>query len=153
MPLAPRYLKLLLLACALLPLAVIGRLSADEGEHGREGGKRGDHVSLEDMMERVHKGRRSPLSKTKAELAANMPDWDVIEKQLSQFEKMSKALAGSRKQEVKDAASGYTSAVDDLIAAAKKRDAAAATTAIKALQESCTDCHYKGGPGGRLERD
>ncbi|MCE9547918.1 MAG: hypothetical protein K8T25_20800 [Planctomycetia bacterium] len=106
---------------------------------------------IEDQMEKVHKGKRSPLKQTQEQLAKESPTWDVVDKQLPAFKAMSQALKDSKNSAITDAADGYTTAIDDLVAAVKKQDVTAARTALKNLTNSCADCHYKGGPGGKLE--
>ncbi len=142
---------LVLSATIVSAYGLVTALADDKPERGRDGRKAGGGV--EHLMERTHEGRRSPLGQTKAQLAAKLPAWDVVNKQIEAFQTMSRALTDSRKAAIKDAADGYADAVKDLAAAAKKRDAAAARTALNALTNSCADCHYKGGPGGRLEDD
>jgi cytochrome c556 len=64
---------------------------------------------------------------------------------------MSKALTKAKNKEVREASDGYVDAVKQLGEQLKKRDTMGARKAIMLLGESCSDCHYKGGPGGRLE--
>jgi len=142
----------LIALAVILPAVAAGyglaiSIADDQPRRGKEGG------GVEHLMERTHEGRKSPLGQTKGQLGAAAPDWNVIDKQIEAFQAMSRALSESRKAAIKDAADGYADAVKDLTAAAKKRDAAAARAALKALTNSCTDCHYKGGPGGRLDDD
>jgi hypothetical protein len=108
---------------------------------------------VEEMMERIHEGRKSPLGRTKAELAADVPDWIELAKHAVTFSSMSEALKKSPVMEIRDSAEGYADAVEALSAAVKQRDPIKARSALKALASSCTDCHYKGGPGGKLDDD
>ncbi len=64
---------------------------------------------------------------------------------------MSDALATAKDKDVRDAADGYVSAVKELAVQANKRDAVRTRAALTALSNSCADCHYKGGPGGKLD--
>ena len=142
---------LVLFASVATAYGLAAVLADDKPDRGKGGRKQGG--GIEHLMERTHEGRNSPLGQTKGQLGAAAPDWNVILQQVEAFQVMSKALTEARKAEIKDAADGYADAVKDLAAAAKKRDRAAAQAALKALTNSCTDCHYKGGPGGRLEDD
>lgn len=74
---------LLLLSGAILCLAISPFASArDEDEGG----------SVGDLMERVHKGRRSPMRQTEQQLAQLHPQWPVVEQQLPAFVRMCQAL-------------------------------------------------------------
>jgi hypothetical protein len=149
-------LRWLLVAMCLSTIAgyTVSRLTAEEEEHERDGkgsgrGERGGGIG--DMMERLHEGRRAPLKQLQKIVADDKPSWDDLSKLLPGFQKMADALKKARKQEVRDASDGYASAIDDLSAAVKNQDAAKAQAAVKALKASCGDCHYKGGPGGKLD--
>lgn len=108
---------------------------------------------IHDQMEKVHEGRKSPMRQTQTELAKDAPAWEVIDKQLPAFKSMSEALSKSSHDEIKDLADGYADAVKALGAAAQKRDRAESQAAMKLLTNSCADCHFKGGPGGVLEKE
>lgn len=108
---------------------------------------------IHDQMEKVHEGRKSPMRQTQAELAKDVPAWDVIDKQLPAFKSMSEALSKSSHDEIKDSADGYADAVKALGAAAQKRDRAESQAALKLLTNSCANCHFKDGPGGELEKE
>jgi cytochrome c556 len=111
------------------------------------------HDRIHDQMEKVHEGRKSPLRQTQGELAKDMPSWDVVDKELPAFKSMSDALTNSRREDIRDSAGGYADAVTALATAAKNRDLGNARTALKLLKNSCSDCHFKGGPGGSLENE
>jgi len=134
----------------------LSHLVADEheGEHEHRherghGGKKGE--SIEHWMERLHKGRKSPLQQVEQTLGQETPAWDDVNKNLPDFLKMSEMLKNAKKETVRDTADGYVDAVKSLAAAAKNRDRDKARAAIKDLTTSCGDCHYKGGPGGKLD--
>src|SRR3954452_23834622 len=78
-----------------------------------------DDGNVEDMMERTHKGRRSPFRQLEQQLEANAPQWQVIDQQLPAFATMAEALQKSRKEAVRDSADGYVDAVNQLAKAAK----------------------------------
>lgn len=122
--------------------AAIGSLAAAKDD---EGGNVGD------LMERVHKGRRSPMRQTEQQLALPQPQWPVVEQQLPGFARMCEALLKSRKADVRDAAGGYVDAVKELAKSTQTKNLAAARKAMENLKNACGDCHYKGGPGGKLD--
>lgn len=106
-----------------------------------------------DLMERVHSGRRSPLRQIERQLAENQPNWLLIEQQLPGFGRMVEALRRTRDADVRDSADGYADAVNQLAKTVRNRNLAESRKAVRSLKESCGDCHYKGGPGGKLEDD
>ena len=108
---------------------------------------------VEELMERVHEGRRSPYRAVAAQAEADRPAWAVVEAALPPFDAMARALVASPVDEIKDSADGYVEAVKELVAAARKRDPEALKDAFTALEQSCGDCHFDGGVGGELEDD
>lgn len=110
-----------------------------------------DDDEVEDLMEKVHDGKRSPYRQLRGQLAAPAPAWPVIDVTLPAFQTMARALAESRDAEIKGSADGYIEAVSALSAAAGKRDLRSLRKAFEALGDSCGDCHFEGGVGGELE--
>lgn len=115
--------------------------------------RKGKDDRVEELMERVHEGKRSPLARTKSLLAAAAPDWTELTKHAAAFSNMSDALTRSSVVDIRDSADGYADAVKALSAAVRLRDPQKARTALQTLTASCADCHYKGGPGGKLDDD
>lgn len=111
----------------------------------------GDEIG--DLMERVHSGRRSPMRQTEEQISQNAPTWPIVDRHLPSFARMAGALQRARKAEVRDASDGYAKAVAELTKSVQARNVKTSRTALKALRESCSDCHYKGGPGGKLDDD
>src|SRR5262249_30699673 len=101
--------------------------------------------------EKVHKGRRSPLRLVSMSLEENAPNWDLIARQLPSFVTMSQKLKQSKNKEIRDSSDGYANAVSSLVEKSKAHDVAAARKALRALTNSCADCHFKGGVGGELD--
>lgn len=110
-----------------------------------------DDDDLGDAMERVHKGRRSPYRKIRIELEAAAPNFAELQLHVPALIKMSEQLKKSRNADVSGSADGYVAAVRDLATAVQKRQTLPAQAAFKALGNSCGDCHYRGGPGGKLD--
>lgn len=109
-----------------------------------------DEEAIEHMMEKVHEGKRSPLKTLQGQLQGET-DWVAVGKLLQDFSKMSKLLTTAKNDEIRDSADGYADSVKELVAAATKKDKAAAVKAYKGLIKTCGDCHYKGGVGGKLD--
>lgn len=106
---------------------------------------------VHDLMEKTHEGKKSPWKKAVQAAQGNPIDWATINQALPRLADMSKALETAKNKDVRDAADGYDNAVKELTLQANKRDAVRTRAALTALSNSCTDCHYKGGPGGKLD--
>lgn len=111
----------------------------------------GEDDTVHELMEKTHEGKNSPWKKAERAAAKDPIDWEAIKQALPRLGTMSKALTTTKNKEVRESADGYVDAVKELTLRAKKSDAVGARAALKALSKSCTDCHYKGGPGGQQE--
>ncbi len=112
---------------------------------------RDDDERVEELMERVHEGKRSPYRQLRAQTEAQVPAWQVVDATLPRFDQMSRALLESKDGDIKGSADGYAEAVKEIVAAAKQRDTKALRGAYQSLNNSCGDCHFKGGVGGELD--
>lgn len=106
---------------------------------------------VEELMERVHDGKRSPYRQLRNQLGGGAPAWPAIDATLPAFQAMARALAESRDADIKESADGYVEAVAELVAAARRRDQRSLGEAFQSLGESCGDCHFDGGVGGELD--
>jgi len=106
---------------------------------------------IEEMMEKVHEGKRSPFRQIREAVRNDLPRWEVIEKQLPKLVKMGELLGKSENDEISDNSDGYVDAITQIGKATKIKDAEAVRKAFKSLNESCADCHFKGGVGGELD--
>ena len=123
--------------CALQPASSWAKEDEDDKVH--------------DLMEKVHEGKKSPWKKGEAAAKQNPVDWATIKMALPRLEAMSQALQNAKSKEVRETADSYVVAVKDISKSLAKQDAAGVREAFVALSNSCTDCHYKGGPGGKLD--
>ncbi len=123
--------------CALQPASSWAKEDEDDKVH--------------DLMEKTHEGKNSPWKKGAAAAKKNPVDWAAIKMALPGLEAMSQALLNAKNKEVRDTADSYVTAVKDISKTLAKQDAAGVQEAFLALSNSCTDCHYKGGPGGKLD--
>jgi mono/diheme cytochrome c family protein len=110
-----------------------------------------DDERVEKLMEKTHEGKRSPYKQMRQIVEGAGAPWPVIEQVVLGFEPMSRALLESKSAEIKDSADGYVDAVQEIAAAAKRRDANGVRTGFDSLKQSCGDCHFKGGVGGELD--
>ncbi len=109
--------------------------------------------AVEELMEKVHEGKKSPFKQALGAAAKNPPDWNTLAGALPRLEQMSAALKNSKVTDIKDSSDSYVEAVASLAATTKAKDADGARKALESLKQSCEDCHYKGGIGGELEDD
>jgi mono/diheme cytochrome c family protein len=110
-----------------------------------------DDERVEKLMEKTHEGKRSPYKQMRQIVEGAGAPWPVIEQVVLGFEPMSRALLESKSAEIKDSADGYVDAVQEIAAAAKRRDANGVRTGFDSLKQSCGECHFKGGVGGELD--
>jgi len=126
-------------ALAAAGLAVVTARADDEDER------------VEDLMEEVHDGKRSPYRALRAQAEAANPAWQVVAATLPAFDAMSRALAESPDEDVKGSADGYVDSVAEIVAAARARDPKGLRGAVESLSQTCGDCHFDGGVGGELD--
>lgn len=132
----------LIVAClAVAVSAVRAPARADDDEDER----------VEELMEKVHEGKRSPYRQLRAQVAAAAPAWPAVDATLPGFQAMARALLESRDADIKGSADGYVDAVKEVTAAAANRDPRSLKQALESLTESCGDCHFEGGVGGELD--
>jgi hypothetical protein len=111
----------------------------------------GEDDSVEELMENIHEGKRSPYRQVKRQVEAQAPAWPIVDAAIPRFAAMRRALLESRNAGIKESADGYADAVQGLADAARKRDAPALRKAVDSLSQSCGDCHFEGGAGGEID--
>jgi hypothetical protein len=102
--------------------------------------------SIKTVMQKLHKGAKSPLAKLKTGLKQDSPDWKNLQNLTKDFVILGASLAKSDppKGEAKaykklaDAYFENSKALDD---AAKGRDKPKAEAAFKKVSTSCAACH------------
>ena len=149
----PIWLGLMLSVTVAVPLTLAAPQTATLGTNLPTAGcdDDDDDDGIEDRMEKVHKGRRAPFKQLEQALEANQPDWEAIARSLPPLTKMAQLLQESKNQTIRDSSDGYADAVKSLLMQAQTHNLPAARKAYTALSESCGDCHYKGGVGGKLD--
>jgi hypothetical protein len=108
-----------------------------------------DHI--EKLMEKLHEGKKSPYRQLLTAAEKPAADWDALGKNATPFVPLAKLLKQAKNAEIRDSADGYADAVNNLGKAIAAKDWAQARKAITGLKNSCADCHFKGGVGGKLE--
>ena len=107
--------------------------------------------AVEDFMERIHDGATSPWAVVKAQVGADTPDWDAVRKPATGFVEMGEVLTSAKSADIRASADGYVAAAPGIMDAVTRQDADAFRRSIGALEQSCHDCHFDGGVGGKLE--
>jgi hypothetical protein len=134
-----------LFPAAAIMLAALGFVAvvADEDHDEDE--------QVEKLMERTHEGRRSPYGQLRQIVEGPGAPWPVIEQVVQGLGPMCRALAESKNDDIKGSADGYVDAVKELAEAVRRRDAKGVRAGFESLNQSCGDCHFKGGVGGELD--
>lgn len=130
---------LLVLLCAGVVLVAC----ADD----RDGGDGPVHT----LMEQTHEGRGSPYDQLRRIVEGPGAPWPVVEQTVTGFGPMVRVLLESGNDDIRTSADGYVDAIGKIVAAVKRRDAKGVRTGFDSLRQSCGDCHYEGGVGGKLE--
>jgi hypothetical protein len=108
---------------------------------------------VEELMERVHEGNRSPWAIAGTQARAEVPPWESVRQTGLAFVEMGQALESAKSADIRDAADGYVAAATGFMDAATRQDPEALRGAFGALERSCNDCHHAGGVGGTLAKD
>ena len=129
----------LLAAVAVAALFAVGGLTADEPKKDDKAPKRATKEQLHEMMKKLHKGDKSPLARTAAEVKKDSPDWDQLAKDAKGFTEMGAVLKIS--VDYTDP-KGYIAGATALTKAVGEKDKEASAKAFTTLRQSCHACHY-----------
>jgi|SRR5579884_2697372 len=102
--------------------------------------------TIKEVMDKLHRGAKSPLSQVKKELRSRRPDWVQLQKQTKDFVILGAALAknspprGSKASWSKLSLAYFNNAktLDEAVEAENQR---AANAALGKLSHSCAACH------------
>jgi cytochrome c556 len=126
------------IACLLVVAAVVSRPAgaADDGKAD----------SIEKIMDKLHKGKTSPLAVLKTALKSQSPDWAKVQKQSKTLATVSADLPKfdppkGDAASFKKLAKAYATNAKDLDTAAKKEDLGETKAAFKKIGGSCMGCH------------
>ncbi len=132
--------RLICVACALglLGLAAVAGnpAAADDNEP----------PSIKEVMQKLHKGAKSPLSQLKAALKSDSPDWSSVQDTTKDFVILGASLAKNEApkgeqadfEKLADAYFQNSKKMDD---AAKQKDLEATRTTFGKVATSCMACH------------
>jgi cytochrome c556 len=130
------------IACVTSVLAVLMAAVLSTGLAGAAD----ETPTIKDVMNKLHKGAKSPLGQLKTQLKAESPDWEKIQKETKDFVILGASLSKNDPpkgdaQAYKTLASNYYQHAKDLDDAAQKKDGEAAQKAFSKLSTSCKACH------------
>jgi cytochrome c556 len=133
------------LFCAASVLAFVAAACLAAGSAGASADD-DETPSIKTVMEKLHKGTKSPLNSAKAALKSNSPDWDEIQKQAKLFNKYGEALPKSdpprgKKEAYAKLAKAYAASAKSFEEAAERENLKGARDAFKKISGSCTTCH------------
>ena len=102
--------------------------------------------SIKTVMEKLHKGAKSPLNTVKAALKGNSPDWEAVQTETKLFKKYGEALPKSdpprgKKEAYEKLAKAYAASAKSLDEAAERENLKGSRDALKKITNSCTACH------------
>jgi cytochrome c556 len=102
--------------------------------------------TIEEVMDKLHKGRNSHLAKVQKALKSASPNWKTVQKSTKLFAELGAALPKNEAPKgdqaaYKKLAEAYASNAKALDEAAKDEDLAAAKSAIGKISGSCKACH------------
>ena len=105
-----------------------------------------ESVSIKTVMEKLHKGGKSPLNNLKAALKGSSPDWEAVQKETKLFKKYGGALAKNeppkgKKADFEKLAKAYADSAKSLDEAAERENLKGARDSFKKIQNSCSACH------------
>ena len=125
----------------LVFLLVAGLVSGPAGASSDE-----ETPSIKKVMNKLHKGKNAPLSKVKAALKGDSPDWTAIQKEAKIFATLGAALPKNDpprgdKESYEKLAKAYASAGKTLEESAEKEDLKGSRDAFKKISTSCMPCH------------
>jgi cytochrome c556 len=105
-----------------------------------------DDPSIKTVMEKLHKGAKSPLNNVKAALKGSSPDWETVREDTKLFKKYGEALPKhdpprGKKQAYEKLAKAYAASAKSLDEAVERENLKGARDAFKKIQGSCTTCH------------
>jgi len=127
----------LIAAATAAGLLAVGTLLAEEP---KKADKPKTKEQVKEMMTKLHKGEKSALARTRAELEKDQPDWEQLAKDAKAFAEMGDVLKVSASPYTNP--TGYIDGAAALAKASAAKDKAEAGKAMTAFGRSCSACHY-----------
>ncbi len=135
-------MRLLICAASLLCLlTVVAWTSSPAGAQSDD-----ETPTIKEIMAKLHKGSKAPLSTVTKELKTASPDWAKVETEAKIIEKLGAFLPKTdppkgEKASYEKLAKAYASSAKKLEEAAEKKEIEKARAAAKSLGGSCKACH------------
>ena len=136
------------LICAASVLAVMAVASLAAGSAGASDDDE-ETPTIKTVMEKLHKGGKSPVNNLKAALKGDSPDWEARYRRRQKLvKKYGDALPKNdpprgKKEAYEKLAKAYASSAKSLEEAAGKENLKGARDALKKIQGSCTACQQE----------
>jgi cytochrome c556 len=127
--------------------SLLGLLAAVVWTSSPAGAQSDDETpTIKQIMAKLHKGSKAPLSTVKNELKGDSPDWSKVETDAKIIEKLGAFLPKAEppkgeKASYEKLAKAYATNAKNLKEAAEKQDLDKARAASKSLGGSCKACH------------
>jgi cytochrome c556 len=127
----------------VVALGVVGLAVLSAGLAGAQEGKT---PAIKDVMDKLHKGAKSPLAQLKTQLKSESPDWAQVKKLSKEFVEYGSALPKNEPPrgdiaDFKALATTYYENAKKIDEAAQREDKAAAQAAFSKLSSLCKTCH------------
>ena len=128
-------------ACAALLTA--GSLTAEEPKKDDKPREKDTvtRTQLKEMMKKVHRGEKAPLTRTPEELKKDTPDWEQLAKDMKEFTTMADMVSKAGLYTY-NGTSMYIDSTAALSKAIGEKDKKAASEAFNSLNKTCSHCHY-----------
>jgi cytochrome c556 len=132
------------LFCAASVLALVALACLTAGSAGAQDDE--ENPSIKTVMEKLHKGAKSPVNNLKTALKASSPDWEAVQKETKLIKKYGDALPKNdpprgKKEAFEKLAKAYADSAKSLNEAAERENLKGARDALKKIQNSCAACH------------
>jgi len=124
-------------ACALVSAGAVAAC----GLYPETPVKKATKEQVKEMMTQVHKGEKSALARTRAEVQKESPDWEALAKDARSFTAMGEMLVTGVSPYPYTSPKSYIDSAAALTKATQDKDQKGAATAFTKLSQSCVACH------------
>jgi cytochrome c556 len=113
---------------------------------GRVGAADDKVPTVEEIMQKVNKGKGALHAQVKEALQSGKPDWDAVQKMTKQYSALADFLGKNDppqgdKGSWEKLTKAYSEKAKKLDEAAQKKDTSETQTAVRTLQGACMGCH------------
>jgi hypothetical protein len=127
-------------ACFCVGVIALSGAATDAPKPEEKAPKKVTKEEVKAQMIAAHRGEKSPLARTEAELKKDAPNWEQLGKDAKEFAKMAELLKMAPPAYTD--ATKYITSTADFEKAATGKDTQKAVAALMGLRKSCSACHY-----------